>query len=308
MTLLSPRPWLASLLLHLLALLLLPFCFQRAVQPLEQPVVAKPVVGVTLTPEPPRLAGVRSRKLSAGRSSPPGAARLSAASSTPAHPSTRSPRSSLPSQPRVTSASPPPEVLQKAPVAPPSAATPLQLSPRRQAAAPSRATDPPPRVPSVEVVAASEAQTAVPTARRPERKPAVSPGASAALPAEAEAGGEGGLLLITPPILIRGPERIEIPEWLQSRSGQVELALRCDIGADGSSRVTVLQGSGVVDLDEAVRSAFSGLPWYPAERAGRPVPLAVRLIVNSRWDAGDRFIPWGRRVPPVTLGLRQATP
>lgn len=113
--------------------------------------------------------------------------------------------------------------------------------------------------------------------------------------------GTGGqpLVWLEAPVLLKGPREIPVPDFLQKRPGHFKLALRCAIGADASSQVSVMDSSGVVALDESVRESFTGLRWYPGERNGVPVALTVRLIIEGSWAAGDRAVDWGFRVPPA---------
>ena len=109
--------------------------------------------------------------------------------------------------------------------------------------------------------------------------------------------GEGGVDFLDPPVLIKGPERIPIPPFLRNRDGHFLLTLRCHVEPDGSTRVWVMEGTGAPDLDDSVRASFSGLPWYRAERAGKPVAVDVRLVIEGRWEAGQDSIDWGGRIP-----------
>lgn len=115
------------------------------------------------------------------------------------------------------------------------------------------------------------------------------------------AGGQQGLVWLSAPVLLKGPQEIPIPDFLQDRAGNFKLTLRCAIGADASSQVSVMEGTGVDALDESVRLAFSGLRWYPGERNGVPVPLTVRLTIDGQWDEGKRAVYWGGRVPQPRL-------
>ncbi len=98
-------------------------------------------------------------------------------------------------------------------------------------------------------------------------------------------------------MLIRGPQQIPIPEFLRNREGHFLLTLRCEIGPDGSSRISLMEGTGAPDLDESVRQSFSGLPWYRGEIDGRPVALSVRLVIEGSWKLGEDAVPWGGRIP-----------
>ena len=113
-------------------------------------------------------------------------------------------------------------------------------------------------------------------------------------------GGQGEAML-EPPVLIRGPETIAIPDFLRNRDGHFRLSLKCRIEADASSRVEVWDGTGCPELDENVRQSFSGRNWYPALLQGRPLRCTVRLTVESSWKAGQSEIHWGGRVPTGDL-------
>ena len=110
-------------------------------------------------------------------------------------------------------------------------------------------------------------------------------------------GGDAGTVPLDPPVLLKGPERIPVPPFLQNRDGHFLLTLRCRVDPEGGAQVEVMEGTGAPDLDESVRSSFSGLPWYRAEMAGRPVAVSVRLVIEGRWQAGEDSIDWGGRTP-----------
>lgn len=123
---------------------------------------------------------------------------------------------------------------------------------------------------------------------------------SGARPTEESVGARGQSLL-EPPVLIRGPETIAIPEFLRNRDGHFRLSLKCLIEPDGSSRIEVWDGTGCPELDENVRQSFSGRNWYPALLEGRPQRCTVRLTVESSWKPGESAIDWGGRVPKGDL-------
>jgi hypothetical protein len=102
-------------------------------------------------------------------------------------------------------------------------------------------------------------------------------------------------------VLLKGPQFIPIPPFLQNRDGHFRLTLRCLVAADGVAQVQVMEGTGAPDLDESVRSSFSGLPWYRAESAGRPVAVTVRLVIEGTWQTGQQSVDWGGRIPRPEL-------
>lgn len=119
--------------------------------------------------------------------------------------------------------------------------------------------------------------------------------------------GEQGLADLEGPVLLKGPSYIPLPDFLQGRDGHFLMTLRCRIEIDGSSRIEVMESCGAPDLDEAVRQSFSGLPWYRGQLAGRPLALTVRLVIEGQWQAGERSIDWGGRIPGQTTYLPQAS-
>ena len=116
----------------------------------------------------------------------------------------------------------------------------------------------------------------------------------------AAAAGEGlGEIALDPPVMIKGPMKIPVPAFLRNRDGQFLLSLRVRVETDGSTQVTVMEGSGAPDLDESVRQSFSGLTWYRAELAGKPVAVTVRLVIEGDWQYGQDAVEWGGRIPPM---------
>lgn len=91
---------------------------------------------------------------------------------------------------------------------------------------------------------------------------------------------------------------IPVPAFLRNRDGHFLLTLRCQVYPDGTARVAVMEGTGAPDLDESVRSSFSGLPWYRGEINGKPVTVTVRLVIEGQWKYGEEAIDWGGRIPP----------
>lgn len=108
-----------------------------------------------------------------------------------------------------------------------------------------------------------------------------------------------GEIALDPPVMIKGPMKIPVPAFLRNRDGQFLLTLRVRVEIDGSTQVRVMEGTGAPDLDESVRQSFSGLTWYRAELAGRPVAVTVRLVIEGEWQTGQDAIDWGGRIPPM---------
>lgn len=119
--------------------------------------------------------------------------------------------------------------------------------------------------------------------------------AHASVPATSEGTGD---VPLDPPVMIKGPMRIPIPQFLRNRDGQFLMTLRCRVEKDGSTRVEVMEGTGAPELDESVRDSFSGLSWYRAELAGQPVAVTVRLVIEGSWEIGQDAINWNGRIPP----------
>jgi hypothetical protein len=69
------------------------------------------------------------------------------------------------------------------------------------------------------------------------------------------------------------------------------------VHVDASTEVTVIQSTGMVALDETFQKSFSGLPWYPAQLAGRSVEIPVALTIDASWNTGDTVIDWHGRRP-----------
>ena len=111
------------------------------------------------------------------------------------------------------------------------------------------------------------------------------------------ADGEGEL---SPPVLLKGPRSIPVPPSLKRHGGRFVISLKCAIAMDGSSEVSVLDGTGSFDLDQTLQSSFSHLPWYPAESRGVPVALNVRLTIEAHWETGADKIEW-RGLRPITI-------
>ena len=97
--------------------------------------------------------------------------------------------------------------------------------------------------------------------------------------------------------MLKGPERIPLPEVLKQRGGRGVVSLKCAVAIDGSSQVSVMDSSGMVALDENLQKSFSNLPWYPGEENGKPVAVVVRLIIEASWNTGDEVIQWKGRIP-----------
>ena len=117
---------------------------------------------------------------------------------------------------------------------------------------------------------------------------------------QAPAAGEGlGEIALDPPVMIKGPMKIPVPAFLRNRDGQFLLTLRVRVETDGSTQVSVMEGTGAPDLDESVRQSFSGLTWYRAELAGKPVAVTVRLVIDGEWQYGQDAVDWGGRIPPM---------
>lgn len=110
--------------------------------------------------------------------------------------------------------------------------------------------------------------------------------------------GEGEL---SPPVLLKGPQRIPVPLSLKRHGGRFVISLKCAIGVDGSSQVSVLDGTGSIDLDEALQASFSNLPWYPGENRGVPVAVNVRLIIEAHWETGADEIEWRGLRPAASI-------
>ena len=102
---------------------------------------------------------------------------------------------------------------------------------------------------------------------------------------------------LTEPVLLKGPLKIPLPEVLRHRAGSLRISLKCSVGADGKADVTIEEGTGMVALDESVRASFSNLAWYPAEQNGKPVAMAIRLVIETGWQSGQPAIDWGGRIP-----------
>ena len=117
---------------------------------------------------------------------------------------------------------------------------------------------------------------------------------------QAAPSGEGlGEIALEPPVMIKGPLKIPVPAFLRNRDGQFLLTLRVRVETDGSTQVQVMEGTGAPELDESVRQSFSGLTWYRAELAGKPLAVTVRLVIEGQWEYGQEAIDWGGRIPPM---------
>jgi hypothetical protein len=107
----------------------------------------------------------------------------------------------------------------------------------------------------------------------------------------------GDLGDLSPPVLLKGPQKIPLPAVLRQHGGRFLITLRCDIDVDGSSQVSVMDSTGMLELDEALRQSFSNLPWYPGENSRGTVKIAVRLIIEANWQTSEDVIHWKGRIP-----------
>ena len=102
---------------------------------------------------------------------------------------------------------------------------------------------------------------------------------------------------LTPPELLKGPDKIPLPQVLQQRAGHCVVGLRCQVGINGRAQVSVMDSTGMIALDDCFVEAFSGLHWWPAEQQGKLVPSTVRLTIEATWSLGSQNIDWKARRP-----------
>ena len=138
-------------------------------------------------------------------------------------------------------------------------------------------------------------------AMRAPRSPAQPTVAGAIGKAEVHASEGGGTAQpldgLEPPVMIKAPDRIPLPSVLRTRGGQCSIKLQCVVHVDGTAEVSVIQSTGMVELDDAFKRAFTGLPWYPAQLGGRSVEIPVAEIIDASWSTGDEIIDWHGRRP-----------
>lgn len=92
------------------------------------------------------------------------------------------------------------------------------------------------------------------------------------------------------PILAKGPESIPLPISLRNQAGTFHVRIKVVVAADGSSIVSILDSTGIPELDESLVNSFSYLAWQPGMHGGKPVQVAIALRIDDNWQVGEDAI------------------